>query len=102
MILNRRRCGRHWTLFEKQNPDIKVTLQRVSWGEAQQQYLREAAAGTGPDVAEAAQVSGPDVVRVTRVRFGHLTILISQNRSAFAAQQLHGSRYNKLSRARQV
>jgi multiple sugar transport system substrate-binding protein len=43
-------------LFEKQNSDIKVTLQRVSWGEAQQQYLREAAAGTGPDVAQVAQV----------------------------------------------
>ena len=43
-------------VFEKQNPDIKVTLQRVSWGEAQQQYLREAAVGTGPDVAQVAQV----------------------------------------------
>jgi multiple sugar transport system substrate-binding protein len=43
-------------IFEKQNPDIKVTLQRVSWGEAQQQYLREAAVGTGPDVAQVAQV----------------------------------------------
>lgn len=42
--------------FEKQNPDIKVTLQRVSWGEAQQQYLREAAVGTAPDVAQVAQV----------------------------------------------
>ena len=31
--------------FEKANPDIKVTLQRVSWSEAQQQYLREAAVG---------------------------------------------------------
>jgi multiple sugar transport system substrate-binding protein len=27
--------------FEKANPDIKVTMQRVSWGDAQQQFLRE-------------------------------------------------------------
>jgi multiple sugar transport system substrate-binding protein len=38
--------------FEKANPDIKVTLQRVSWSEAQQQYLREAAVGSAPDVAQ--------------------------------------------------
>jgi multiple sugar transport system substrate-binding protein len=42
--------------FEKQNPDIKVVLQRLSWGDAQQQYLREAAVGTAPDVAQVAQV----------------------------------------------
>ena len=38
--------------FEKANPDIKVTMQRMSWGEAQQQYLREAAVGSAPDVVE--------------------------------------------------
>ncbi len=38
--------------FEKANPDIKVTMQRASWGEAQQQYLREAAVGAAPDVVE--------------------------------------------------
>jgi multiple sugar transport system substrate-binding protein len=42
--------------FEKKNPDIKVTLQRVSWGDAQGQYLREAAVGSAPDVAQVAQV----------------------------------------------
>jgi len=59
-------------LFEKQNPDIKVTLQRVSWGEAQQQYLREAAAGTGPDVAQVAQVWTRSLG--TPVHFGRLTV----------------------------
>ena len=42
--------------FEKRNPDIKVTMQRVSWGDAQAQYLREAAVGTAPDVVHLAQV----------------------------------------------
>lgn len=36
--------------FEKANPDIKVTLQRGSWADAQQQFLRETAVGQGPDV----------------------------------------------------
>ena len=34
----------------------KVTMQRVSWADAQQQFLREAAVGTAPDVAQLAQV----------------------------------------------
>src|SRR5262249_14369919 len=42
--------------FERRNPDIKVTLQRVGWGDAQAQYLREAAVGAGPDVVHLAQV----------------------------------------------
>src|SRR5262245_17187606 len=42
--------------FEKRTPGIKVTMQRVSWGDAQQQYLREAAVGTAPDVAQLAFV----------------------------------------------
>src|SRR5215470_6380270 len=42
--------------FERANPDIKVTMQRVSWGDAQAQYLREAAVGTAPDVVHLAQV----------------------------------------------
>jgi multiple sugar transport system substrate-binding protein len=42
--------------FERANPDIKVTLQRVGWGDAQAQYLREAAVGTAPDVVHLAQV----------------------------------------------
>ncbi|MBL8834695.1 MAG: extracellular solute-binding protein [Alphaproteobacteria bacterium] len=42
--------------FERRNPDIKVTMQRVSWGDAQQQYLREAAVGSAPDVAQLAFV----------------------------------------------
>ncbi|MBI1776871.1 MAG: extracellular solute-binding protein [Proteobacteria bacterium] len=42
--------------FEKQSPDIKVTMQRVSWADAQAQFLREAAVGTAPDVAQLAQV----------------------------------------------
>lgn len=42
--------------FEKANPDIKVTMQRVSWGDAQQQFLREAAVGSAPDVVQIAFV----------------------------------------------
>ena len=29
-------------VFEQQNPGIKVDMQRVTWADAQQQYLREA------------------------------------------------------------
>ena len=43
-------------VFEQQNPGIKVDMQRVTWADAQQQYLREAAVGTAPDVAQLAQV----------------------------------------------
>jgi len=42
--------------FEKQNPGIKVTLQRIGWRDARDQYLREAAVGQGPDVVHVAQV----------------------------------------------
>ena len=40
-----RRCAAPSTQFEKQNPDIKVDLQRIGWRDARDQYLREAAAG---------------------------------------------------------
>jgi multiple sugar transport system substrate-binding protein len=43
-------------VFEQQNPGVKVDMQRVTWADAQQQYLREAAVGTAPDVAQLAQV----------------------------------------------
>lgn len=42
--------------FEKQNPGIKVALQRIGWRDARDQYLREAAVGQGPDVVHVAQV----------------------------------------------
>jgi len=42
--------------FERNNPDIKVELQRIGWRDAQNQFLREAAAGGGPDVIHSAQV----------------------------------------------
>lgn len=42
--------------FERRNPGIKVTMQRITWGDAQQQYLREAAVGAAPDVAQLAFV----------------------------------------------
>jgi multiple sugar transport system substrate-binding protein len=42
--------------FEKQNPGIKVTMQRIGWRDARDQYLREAAVGQGPDVVHMAQV----------------------------------------------
>jgi multiple sugar transport system substrate-binding protein len=43
-------------VFEKENPDIKVTLERVAWADAREQFLREAAVGEGPDVVHIAQV----------------------------------------------
>jgi multiple sugar transport system substrate-binding protein len=43
-------------VFEQQNPGIKIDMQRVTWADAQQQYLREAAVGAAPDVAQLAQV----------------------------------------------
>ena len=42
--------------FEKMNPGIKVELQRIAWGSAREQFLREAAVGEGPDVVHIAQV----------------------------------------------
>ena len=42
--------------FQKQNPNIKVDLQRIGWKDARNQFLREAAVGQGPDVAHVAQV----------------------------------------------
>ena len=42
--------------FEKMNPGIKVELQRIAWGNAREQFLREAAVGEGPDVVHIAQV----------------------------------------------
>ncbi len=36
--------------FERANPAVKVNMQRISWADMQQQYLREAATGTAPDV----------------------------------------------------
>jgi maltose-binding protein MalE len=38
-------------VFEQQNAGIKVNMQRATWADAQQQYLREAAVGAAPDVA---------------------------------------------------
>jgi multiple sugar transport system substrate-binding protein len=43
-------------LFEKQNPNIKVTLQRIAWSDAREQFLREAAVGQGPDIGHFGQV----------------------------------------------
>ena len=43
-------------VFEKQNPNIKVTLQRIAWGDAREQFLREATVGTGPDIVHLGQV----------------------------------------------
>src|SRR5579871_9590 len=42
--------------FQRENPDIKVDLQRIGWKDARDQFLREAAVGQGPDVAHVAQV----------------------------------------------
>jgi multiple sugar transport system substrate-binding protein len=42
--------------FEAQNPGIKVTLERIAFRDARDQFIREAATGTGPDVAHLAFV----------------------------------------------
>jgi multiple sugar transport system substrate-binding protein len=42
--------------FERINSGIKVDLQRIAWGSAREQFLREAAVGEGPDVVHIAQV----------------------------------------------
>src|SRR5262249_34347397 len=44
-------------VFERQNPNIKVTLQRIAWADSREQFLREAAVGQGPDVVHVAQVA---------------------------------------------
>jgi multiple sugar transport system substrate-binding protein len=54
--------------FEKQNPGIKVTLQRIGWRDARDQFLREAAVGEGPDVAHVAQVWVKEMGRAGAVR----------------------------------
>ena len=43
-------------VFQRQNPNIKVVLQRIAWGDAREQFLREAAVGQGPDIGHFAQV----------------------------------------------
>ena len=43
-------------VFEKDNPGIKVEMQRVTWGDAREQFVREAATGAGPDVLQLAFV----------------------------------------------
>jgi len=42
--------------FEKANPGIKVEMQRISWADARDQFVREAATGAGPDVLQSAFV----------------------------------------------
>ena len=42
--------------YEKMNPGVKIDFQRLTWGEARQQYLREYAVGGGPDVVHIAFV----------------------------------------------
>ena len=43
-------------VFEQQNPDIKVTLERIAFKDARDQFIREAAVGVGPDVVHLAFV----------------------------------------------
>jgi multiple sugar transport system substrate-binding protein len=42
--------------FEAQNPEIDVTLERIAFKDARDQFVREAAAGVGPDVVHLAFV----------------------------------------------
>ncbi len=42
--------------FEELNPGINVTLERIAFRDARDQFIREAATGTGPDIAHLAFV----------------------------------------------
>lgn len=42
--------------FEQQNPGIEVTLERIAFKDARDQFVREAAVGVGPDVVHLAFV----------------------------------------------
>ena len=42
--------------FEELNPGINVTMERIAFRDARDQFLREAATGTGPDIAHLAFV----------------------------------------------
>jgi multiple sugar transport system substrate-binding protein len=43
-------------VFEQQNPGIEVTLERIAFNDARDQFIREAAVGLGPDVVHLAFV----------------------------------------------
>ena len=43
-------------VFEAQNPEIEVTLERIAFKDARDQFVREAAVGVGPDVVHLAFV----------------------------------------------
>jgi multiple sugar transport system substrate-binding protein len=43
-------------VFEEQNPGISVTLERIAFKDARDQFIREAATGGGPDVLHLAFV----------------------------------------------
>jgi multiple sugar transport system substrate-binding protein len=43
-------------VFEQRNPDIVVTLERIAFKDARDQFVREAAVGVGPDVVHLAFV----------------------------------------------
>jgi multiple sugar transport system substrate-binding protein len=43
-------------VFEQRNPEIKVTLERIAFKDARDQYVREAAVGVGPDLVHLAFV----------------------------------------------
>ena len=43
-------------VFEERNPGINVTLERIAFKDARDQFIRETATGAGPDVAHMAYV----------------------------------------------
>ncbi len=49
--------------FNHRNPDIKVSFETVPWSDARDQLIREAAAGTGPDVTQIAFVWTRDLAK---------------------------------------
>lgn len=54
--------------FEEANPDIDVTLQRTSWKDARDQFLRESAVGQGPDVVHIAFVWTKELAQAGAIR----------------------------------
>ncbi len=49
--------------YNLRNPDVKVVFETVPWADARDQLIREAAAGTGPDVSQLAFVWTMDLAK---------------------------------------
>jgi multiple sugar transport system substrate-binding protein len=54
--------------FERDNPGIKVRLERIAWKDVRDQFLREAAVGEGPDVVHIAFVNAREMADAGAIR----------------------------------